>query len=966
MSSPLDAPAHRAAPELPSYLTRFIGRERELAEVARLLETTRLVTLTGAGGSGKTRLALAAAANISLDVRVVWADLAPLDDPSLIAHQIGAALHFPGRADMPPVEALVNEIGGTPLVLVLDNCEHLIDECAVLVERLLIGCPGLSVLATSRQALGIASENAWLVPPLIGLDAVQLFVERAQSTQPSFARTDANVETLDEICRRLDGIPLAIELAAARIRVLSPEQIAERLNDAFRLLTAGSRTALPRHRTLRGTMDWSYALLTEREQTLLRRLSAFAGTFSLEAAENVCSGDASESEDILDGVAALVDKSLVVMEPGDGVARYRLLETVRQYGDERLVAAGESDRFRERHGKYFLMMAEAFAPKLFGGEHERGLVARIRVDHDNLRAAATWAQADESRAEEALRFADALMWYWYGSGYWFGSGQFHDARQYVLSALERAPNAPPMLRARALSASGLVALAQGLYEDSQSAFAQSLAIIGRDADPAFVGLVLCKLGASHLMVGDLETAIPLLDESEAVFRPLPPQASQSLMLFWRGWGKLLLGDLHEARKIFEAQFELGRALAHPTLLAHSSSMLGRTHRALGDRETAFEYLRDALRRHIEIGDAWGMALDLDGLADLASDRERFEESVYIMGAVDALRERVAIGMPGANVPERERHAAAARRQLGDDFDRIYAMGRVMTMDDVTRLVTEHVGTQSADFRVTAIDASPVAVRPTDAPTSGPALSVRALGSLHVAIGDEIVSAAAWGSARARELLVYLLMHPEGRTKEQVGLVFWPEASAAQLRNSFHVTLHRLRKALRNPDWVMSAQDRYRVDPSVVREFDAMSFERDVIAARRALKRGESGATQALEDAVAQYRGDFLDGEPAGDWHLEHRERLQKLAIDALMELGARLVDEERYEKAADRFRRVLARDDLHEDAAHALMLCHVRLGERAAAMRFYQRFADRMREELDAEPSEQMTELFERVQRSNA
>jgi predicted ATPase/DNA-binding SARP family transcriptional activator len=866
---------------------------------------------------------------------------------------------------MPPIDALVNEIGSAPVFLILDNCEHLIDECAVVVERLLLGCARLSVLATSRQALGVASENAWLVPPLMGLDAVQLFVERAQSTLPSFTRTDANVETLQEICRRLDGIPLAIELAAARIRVLSPEQIAERLNDAFRLLTAGSRTALPRHRTLRGTMDWSYALLTEREQTLLRRLSVFAGTFSLEAAEDVCSGDALESEDILDGVAALVDKSLVVMEPGDGVARYRLLETVRQYGEERLDAAGERVRVHERHGKHFLMTAEAFAPKLFGGEHERGLIARIRVDHDNLRAAATWAQADLSRAEDALRFADALMWYWYGTGYWFGSGQFHDARQYALSALERAPNAPPMLRARALSASGLVALAQGLYEYSRMAFEQSLAIVGRDADPAFVGLLLCKLGASHLMVGDLETAIPLLDESELVMRPLPPQIAQSLMFFWSGWGKLLLGDLHGGRRIFEEQLELGRTTGHPTIHAHSSSMLGKTYLALGNRALAFDYLREALRRHIDIGDAWGMALDLDGLAAVATARDQYDESVRIMGAVDALRERVAIAMPGANVPERERHTAAARRHLGDAFDRVYAIGRALTMDDVTRLVNEHVGAQTAEPRVGESDVSSVgSPQRTDLTPAGASLSVSALGPLQVSIGDEIVSTAAWGSARARELLVYLLMHPEGRTKEQVGLVFWPEASSAQLRNSFHVTLYRLRKALRNPDWVMTAQDRYRVDPSVVREFDALSFERDVIAARRARKRREAGATAALERAVAQYRGDFLDGEPAGDWHLEHRDRLQKLAVDALMELGAQLTDEERYEKAADRFRQVLARDDLHEDAAYALMLCHARLGDRAAAMRLYQRFSDRMRTELDAEPSKEMTELFERVQRS--
>src|SRR5688572_30547442 len=379
---------HAATFELPVHLTRFIGRDRELADLTRLVDTTRLVTLTGAGGSGKTRLARETALQLAEGfARVAWVDLAPLTDGQLLAQHIGMAMHVPERIGATPLDLLLGTIGSDRMLLVLDNCEHLVDAAAGIAESLLRACQGLTILATSRAALGVASETAWLVPPLACTEAVQLFVDRAQSTLPSFARTDGNAASLSEICRRLDGIPLAIELAAARVRVLSPEQIARRLDDAFRLLTGGSRTAMPRHRTLRATMEWSFGLLVEREQMLLRRLAAFAGSFTLDAAETVCAGGPLEADDILDGVAALVDKSLVVMEAGDGVARYRLLETVRQYGLERLTEAGERDALERRHAEHFLRIVEAAAPNLVGGSNAPGILAALIAEQDNLRTA---------------------------------------------------------------------------------------------------------------------------------------------------------------------------------------------------------------------------------------------------------------------------------------------------------------------------------------------------------------------------------------------------------------------------------------------------------------------------------------------------------------------------------------------------------------------------------------------------
>jgi predicted ATPase/DNA-binding SARP family transcriptional activator len=945
--------------DLPVHLTRFIGRGHELGELARLIGTTRLLTLTGAGGSGKTRLAReVAAAEAGRYSRIAWVDLAPIADASIIAREVATALHIPDRGGR-PAEALIATIGDSPMLLVLDNCEHLVDAAAELAEQLLRACPRLSILATSREALGIPSETAWLVPPLGSAEAVQLFVERAQASIASFELTDANRSAVRDICRRLDGIPLAIELAAARVRVLSPEQIAARLDDAFRLLTSGSRTALPRQRTLRGTMDWSFGLLDVREQSLLCRLAVFAGSFSLEAAEAVCVGEPLEAEDILDGVAALVDKSLLVMDAGDGAARYHLLETVRQYGLELLAQHGGVERYRERHAHHYLEFAERFAPLLIGGEHEPGLLARIAVEHDNLRDASVWASNDPSRAEEALRFADALFWYWYGTGYWYGSGQFTQARQQIARALSNARDADPVLRARALAADGLSALAQGDYEASRDSFAESLQLFRGNGDVGSIAFVLSKLGASYIMLGDTKLASDLLDESFERAKPLPLSVLHSFIRFWRGWAAIVRGELQLARGMFEDGVWFGRQISHRTSFAHSSSMLGKVLCKLGEYDEAFARLSDALRVHLEIGDAWGLALDLEGLAALVIARERYADGVRLMGAVDALRERVAIALPASDRGERERLVAIAREQLGRHYERLYDEGRVMPMDDVTHIANDAGGLHTAEYQV------PVLSVPNVTPPIGPSvtqsLRVLALGPLQVFVGAEAIDTTVWGSARPRELLVYLLMHPDGRTKEQVGLAFWPEASAAQLRNSFHVTLHRLRKALRNPDWITLSSDRYRVDPAVIAEFDVAEFEREIVAARRALKRREEGAAGALDRAIARFRGDFLDGEPAGDWHLEHRDRLQRLFVDALMELGDRHAEEGRNAKAADAYRRVLARDDLNEDATRALMRCYAKAGERSQALRLYQRFAERLRKELDAEPEEETQELLEEI-----
>ncbi|HEY8744448.1 MAG TPA: adenylate/guanylate cyclase domain-containing protein, partial [Chloroflexota bacterium] len=411
---------------LPLQLTSFIGRERELGELTRRLQTARLLTLTGSGGAGKTRLALQVAAElVPRYPDGVWlAELAPLADPALVRRTVAAAVgvrEAPGQAILDTLLAALRE---KRLLLVLDNCEHVLDACARLADALLRGCPGVQLLAASREALGVAGEVSWRVPSLAvpsleqrvaheqvaEYDAVQLFVERAQAALPSFSITAQNAMALAQVCARLDGIPLALELAAARVKGLTVDQLADRLHDRFRLLTGGSRAALPRQQTLRAAIDWSYDLLDEAEQRLFRRLAVFAGGWTVEAAEAVCAGDGLAHEDVLDILLRLVDKSLALAEE----RRYRLLETVRQYGRDRLAASGEAGAVYARHAAFYLALAEELEPQfMLGGPTigRDGLVAEI----DNQRAALNW-YADSDDVEAVLRLAGALLWYWFFQG----------------------------------------------------------------------------------------------------------------------------------------------------------------------------------------------------------------------------------------------------------------------------------------------------------------------------------------------------------------------------------------------------------------------------------------------------------------------------------------------------------------------------------------------------------------------
>jgi predicted ATPase/DNA-binding XRE family transcriptional regulator len=533
--TPHDGTTRAQQTNLPRALSSFIGREREQTAVVRLLQEAPLVTLTGIGGCGKTRLALQVAASLlpSYPDGVWLVELAPLADAVLIPQAVAAMLRVREEAGSPLLAALIAHLRPRHLLLLLDNCEHLVLACAEIVTALLQACPQVQILATSREALGIVGERAWKVPSLslpdtqqpitatqvLEAEALQLFVERAQVARPTFALTEQNAATLVQICRRLDGIPLALELAAARLAALTLADLAARLDDRFRLLTGGSRAALPRQQTLRATLDWSHALLSRPERAVLRRLTVFAGGCTLDAAEAVCSGEGIAPAGVTDLLVGLVNKSLLALEeaenPAVGEGRYRLSETVRQYAAERLADSEEATAVRERHLAWYLAWVLQVAPALAGRE-QVACLARLEVELDNLRAALGWARETEQTAA-GLRLAGSLGLFWDKHSHWSEGRRWLE--EFLAQPSEDSPE-ETALRANALNQIARLAWLQVDVGVAAAAAEQSVALYRTLANPAGLAAALCAWGAAASDTAGIARAVALLEESLALRREL--------------------------------------------------------------------------------------------------------------------------------------------------------------------------------------------------------------------------------------------------------------------------------------------------------------------------------------------------------------------------------------------------------------------------------------------------------------
>ncbi len=719
---------------LPLRLTSFVGRERELAAVRQRLGGHRLITLTGPGGSGKSRSALEVAwSELGRYHDGVWlVELASVAQPELVPQAVAKLLGVEEKSDASFQTALTGYLRARRMVLLLDNCEHLVEACASLVDMLLRSCPGLTILATSREPLHLDGEVIWQVPPLstpagptatnardlLDYDAVQLFVQRARDAQPGFVLSDANASAVAAICTRLDGMPLAIELAAARVQSLHVDDIAARLEHRFSLLTRGSRVAPPRHQTLHALLDWSYELLSAPERALLDRLSVFAGGFDLVAVETVCISPGMDAQTVIDLLLRLVDKSLVVSDAHHEVGRFRLLETVRQYATERLAASGELDAIAEQHAVYFLNRAEAADAALRGSSSVTSYVWLER-ERENLRAGLHWFIAGE-QGRSALRLAAALGWFWYVRGYLSEARTTFAIVLDLPGATERTP-----LRSRACFCAAAATWFLGDYSAAMSLAHQALSI-GREVGALQqIGQALCMQAALTSDRGHLVEARMLLDESLAACQRANDGWSASLALYWLGVVISEEGDTTQARAVHEQALAMRRAIgdgwavgASLGRLAELAAQLGdgpATHtyadealgiaRQLGnrrgvarnlwylgvaalgqgDRVAAEESFRESLAIWLEIRERGFIPRALEGAAAIAAVRRDAATAVQLAGGAAGLREQIGTVATPVERAQIDRWQGAARARLGQRAALAWERGRIMTVEAAVEL-----------------------------------------------------------------------------------------------------------------------------------------------------------------------------------------------------------------------------------------------------------------------------------------
>jgi predicted ATPase/two-component SAPR family response regulator len=959
---------------LPAARSGFVGRDREMYELGRALSTTRLLTLTGAGGCGKTTLALEVARDLA-DAGAdsypdgVWlVELASISQGDLVPGAVAAALGLLEQPDQTYTDLLVDFLRSKRMLLVLDNCEHLIEDCARLVDTLLGSCENLRVMATSREALGVPGEVNWIVPSLTVPDSkleaapealaryesVELFVERARSRVPGFDLTQENVDAVADICRKLDGIPLAIELATARMGTLSVEQISERLGDSLGFLTTGDRTRAPRQRTLRAALEWGFELLSEPERELFGRLSVFVGGWTLEAAEAVGASGSIETEDVLDLLSRLVQQSLVLaeMEAGENATRYRMLEPVRQYALERLERGGEAHDVRDRHAALFTALATQ-AHRELRGPNQVAWMQRLTQENDNLRAAITWELSSGDYESAAL-----LGWALWP--FWFYRGNQREGRRMVQKALEGEDRLTPDMRIKATLAVAVLAYGQG-DNDGVSEYMSALLELSREVGGdsyaeayarAGLGLVAMNRGDLVAATGQLEQALPLFLECGELWT-----ASQTHT--WLGTVQLLQGDHERAVARFEEGLALARWTGDRAATYNALYALGQVALVRGDHELATNSFREGVGLSKEMGDLANVAYCLEGLATVAGARAEAERSARLFGAARGLLETIGVPVWTFYKPDRslyERTMADLRVRLGEAaFEAEFEVGRTMPPGRAIEYALED-----------AVPAQPFAeadgqpmVAPAQVEEDQERLRIFGFGPARVEKDGVAVDSPDW-IHKSRELLYFLLSHSP-RTKEQIGLALWPEASTAQLRSSFHDTVYRLRRALGGKEWIAFEKRRYAFDRSLSYSYDVETFEGNISEARRVQAEAPDTAIRYLQEAAGLYEGDFLEDFADSEWAMARQEELRRAYQEALLLLGELLYAAGRYAEGADAYRKAIAHDRFLEEAHRGLMRCQAGMGERSSALRHYDELVALLEEQLGAPPTPETTTLYRQL-----
>ena len=1014
---------------IPAPVTALIGRRKECEGVTTALDSSRLVTLMGPGGVGKSRLALAVAAQLQARFggRAWWVELAPVTRDDMAAQAIADAIGARDASGLNLAESIAARVADHPALIVLDNCEHLTAGCREVADRLLTMCPRLHILATSREPLGAAGESRWPLPPLVDPEAMQFFLDRARAVLPGFEITDDNAELIGQLCRRLDGLPLALELAAAKLRVMAVNQVLAGLDDVFKLLVGGRQGAPVRHQTLRAALDWSYDMLQPAEQAALRRLSVFAGSFSLAAAQAVATlggagagaergggknragagaergggKDRADPADVLDLLARLVDRSLLLVEHTPAQARYRMLATVRRYGAQRLTESGEFAAASETMFAWYLDLAERTETGLSGRDQAQA-AERLQAEAHNLRAVLQAAR-DRKDLTGTLRLATALVQFWYLRGH------YREARDWLDWALAAPDGAPAEVRAKGLQGSGMLAHLQCEYPAAVRRLEGALALYRELGNRRGVAGILSSLGSVAREQSRYARARELQTEALAEFEALRDRRGMAGARDSLGFAAWLEGDfatttaectqalaafteLGDAEGAAGAELNLGvaamyqgdheaaaAALARSRELAEQVGFREGVAWALHERGLlavrrgepgAAALLHEALEIHRDLGDRWRVASVLDDLAAaaLAGQPPDAARAARLLGAAQHIREVIGTAVAPCERADHAGTQASARAALGEAaFAGLLRAGAAEPLDDVlARYPAPPRGDASAsavprtDF--SAERTAPADQRPPDQPSVARAgtgvLRLRLLGQATVHLADRLLTPADWGYAKPRELLCLFASSPP-LAREQIGLALWPELAEGQLRNALHSALRQLRRTLGDGGWIGFTDGRYALDESRPLDCDLHDFEQALAAARAA--QPPAAALGHLRRAIAAYGGDFLAGTTAGDWAATRRAGLRRAYERALGAAGRLLVADGRVREAIDVYRRAIAHEPLDEAAHRALMECWAAAGQSARAMRHYEELRALLRTEVGGAPAAQTTALYARL-----